>query len=42
MRGTASYADLRDRWTVAEMAQAHTALDIGEDLERHLHARRKP
>lgn len=36
---TASYADLRDRWTVDEMAQAHLALDVGEDLDRLLHAR---
>ena len=37
MTHTATYAELRDRWTVGEMAQAHLALDITEDLDARLH-----
>jgi hypothetical protein len=40
LRDVAPYADLRDRWTLPEMAEAHMALDVSEDLETILHADR--
>jgi hypothetical protein len=37
----ASREEIGRSWTLADLAQAHLALDVQEDLERELYHRRK-